>query len=64
MTPLVTPPIACSPDARIEAAWASTDNDRPKQSPIEAAITVSRRIEPIWSVKQPVRLNGSSMSSV
>jgi hypothetical protein len=50
MTPLVTPPIACSFDARIEAACASTDSDRSKQSPIGAAIKVFRRIKRMWSV--------------
>jgi len=45
ITPRATPPIACPPDARIEAAWAPSDSERSKQSPIGAAITVPSRIE-------------------
>ncbi len=45
ITPLVTPPIARSPDALIEAVCASTDSERSKHSPAGAAITVSSRME-------------------
>ncbi len=59
MTPLVTPLTAYSPDALIEAVWASTDSESSKQSPIGAAITVSSRITRTSPVKpadrEPVR---------
>jgi len=51
MIPLVTPPTARSPDALIEAVWASTDSDRLKQSLAGAAINVSRRMKPTTPVK-------------
>jgi hypothetical protein len=55
MTPLVTLPSARSPDALIEAVWASTDSDRSKQSATGATITVSSRREGTLSAKRTAR---------
>src|SRR5258708_19149786 len=62
ITPLVTAPIARSPDAVIEAAWASADSARAKQSPTGAAITVSSRREGTSSVKRAEEGSGESCS--